>query len=712
VLGRVEVGVTPRRFTLSLPSKKHSVAAAAKRAVTQDSKMRDKAATADSFQNFAAGLGLGVNQQASAAGYGYNPITRIRTLLEWIHRGSWLGGVAIDVVGDDMTRMGVELRGDLDPEDIEHLDRAATSWSIWQAINDTIKWSRLYGGCLAYMWIDGQKSDTPLRLDTVGRNQFKGLLVLDRWMVEPTLNDLITDPGPDMGLPKYYISTADAPIKQGMKIHHSRCLRLEGIRLPWWQRISENMWGISVLERLYDRMVAFDSATTGAAQMVYKCYLRTYKIAGLREIVAAGGDGLNGLIKFVDNMRRFQSNEGITLIDGEDDFSTLQYSFSGLSDVILQFGQQLSGALQIPLVRLFGQSPAGLNSTGESDLRMYYDGIKQQQEARLRVPVTRIYRALAASEGVKLPEGFSIDFRPLWQLTDVEKVAVAGNLTTQVMQAFESGIVDRATAMKELRQGSKLTGVWTNIGDEEIDSAEGEPPPGSLEATQQSLELQQAYAPEPEEGKKSGVTDAVVNAFRRKSRRFVKDSMLGDVKVAGFDVVIEHDSGEIRYGRKLPAQYGFIRRTDSAEPGDQMDCFVGNQKDSGKVFIIDSFTDNGTFDEHKVIFWVADKEAACKLFRDYYYERRSLCVEVAPVLLAEWLEKGDVRQPYTQVTDSEYTPTSSNPETVCDKCRYFQKGICLNSLVQRDPKVPEVWGLGLKQVQPSGWCKQFEGEKQ
>jgi hypothetical protein len=36
--------------------------------------------------------------------------------------------------------------------------------------------------------------------------------------------------------------------------------------------------------------------------------------------------------------------------------------------VLLQFAQQLSGALNIPLTRLFGQSPAGMNSTGEGDL--------------------------------------------------------------------------------------------------------------------------------------------------------------------------------------------------------------------------------------------------------------------------------------------------------------------------------------------------------
>src|SRR5256885_239429 len=72
------------------------------------------AATGDSFVNFQHKLGIGADNPLTSGTYGFNPITRQRTLLEWIHRGSWLGGVAVDVVAEDMTKMGVELQTDLD----------------------------------------------------------------------------------------------------------------------------------------------------------------------------------------------------------------------------------------------------------------------------------------------------------------------------------------------------------------------------------------------------------------------------------------------------------------------------------------------------------------------------------------------------------------------------------------------------------------------
>jgi 8-oxo-dGTP pyrophosphatase MutT (NUDIX family) len=239
----------------------------------------------------------------------------------------------------------------------------------------------------------------------------------------------------------------------------------------------ENFWGLSVLERLYDRMIAFDSATTGAAQLVFKSYLRTYKIKDLREVVAAGGEALAGLTAYVEMMRRFQGVEGITLLDADDEFTADSHgAFGGLSDALIQFSQQLSGALQIPLVRLFGQSPSGF-STGEADLRNYYDTIKQQQVRTLQVPVTKAYRAIAASLGIKVPDGFQIQFNNLWQDTDSEKGEVAGKTFDVVSRAEESGLVDKACALRELRQSSKITGIFTNITDEMIEEAENEPPP-------------------------------------------------------------------------------------------------------------------------------------------------------------------------------------------------------------------------------------------
>lgn len=434
--------------------------------------------TADSFQNFAARLGLSAKNQNAASTYGFEFLSRDRIKLEAMYRGSWIVGQVVDCVADDMTREGIKIKGDMPPEDIAMLHENFAKLKIWDAINDTIKWSRLYGGAIAVMLIDGQDASKPLQIDSIAKGQFKGLLTLDRWMVQPTLNELVTDYCPDLGMPKFYDVMVGAPALQGKRVHYSRIIRIDGVELPHWQRIAENLWGQSVIERLLDRLIAFDSTTTGAAQLVYKAHLRTYKVKNLRAMISNGGPVMEAFYKQMDMIRQFQSNEGMTLMDADDTFEAHQYSFSGLSDMLLQFGQQLSGATQIPLVRLFGQSPAGLNSTGESDLKNYYDTIKQQQERRLRSPIERLLMVLCWSVlGKDQPQGFGMDFTSLWQMSDTEKADVASKHTDTVLAAEEAGLIDRHIALKELRQSSEVTGVWTNITDEDINAAKDDPPP-------------------------------------------------------------------------------------------------------------------------------------------------------------------------------------------------------------------------------------------
>lgn len=475
-----------------------SIKGAAAAAIKADTKLRDSlksrssitqdgagvtAVTSDSFVNFMQRMGMTADNPMSTSSYGFNPISRNRVMLEWIHRGSWLGGIAVDVVADDMTRAGVDYVTELEPDEQEQIDHCVTRYGVWDALNETIKWGRLYGGSIAVMLIDGQDLRSPLRLESIGPGQFRGVLALDRWMVEPTLEDLVTEMGPHLGLPKYYRVQANAPALRGQAIHHSRvAVRHEGIKLPYNQRMTENLWGISVLERLYDRMVAFDSASTGAAQLVYKSYLRTLKVKGLREIIAGNEKAMVGLMQQVEMMRRFQSIEGITLLDGEDEFEVQGHSaFSGLSDALTQFGQQLSGALQVPLCRLFGQSPSGF-STGDTDMQLYYDSIKQQQQRCMHHGVQIIYKAAGASEGIKLPKNFMMKFASLWDTDDKEKADIAKTTSEAVSGAYDSGLIGRQTALRELRQSSRTTSIFTNITEEMIEAADDEvqPPMGEM----------------------------------------------------------------------------------------------------------------------------------------------------------------------------------------------------------------------------------------
>lgn len=638
---------------------------AAKRGDSKRARTAQQAA--DSYQNFALSLGMGTDNALASSSYGFNPITRNRTLLEWMYRGSWLPGVAVDVIADDMTRAGIDMQSSLPPDQIEQLQQEATNLGIWLGINEGIKWGRLYGGAIVVYLIDGHDMKQPLRLEKIGKGAFKGLLVLDRWMVEPTLDqaNIVQELGPNLGQPMYYKVTNSAPALYGKTIHYSRCMRFDGVRLPYWQRVMENLWGISVLERLYDRIVAFDSATTGAAQLVYKSFLRTYKIEGLRELLAAGGKATQVLTSFVEMMRRFQGLEGITIIDAKDDMVVSQSSVqSGIAEALVQFGQQLSGALGIPLVRLFGQSPAGLNSTGESDLVTYYDMIKQKQENQLRVGVATVYKLMGASKGIQIDDKFNFNFSPLWQLNEKDAAQVDQQDTQSVALIEERGLISPRDALKELRQRGRPIGRWTNITDEMIEAADDEVAPspeelGVLPGGEPDDENDPAIPAKTAgiSAKKAKSQDAYLRRAQtatayltsKRGRKWLDAAPI--TEIMGRQIVIETAAGTARWNGApaISADYGYLRRVPSAEgPEEWMDCFVGPDRNSDVVFVCHQMVD-GKFAEHKIMFGFANATAAEDAFNSAYgWMPHVTCgkvIEFDKDGLDLWLVEGDKSKP-------------------------------------------------------------------
>lgn len=433
---------------------------------------------ADGFANFTARLGMTQDNQLARGGYvPGNYLTRRPQELEDMYRTCWVVDRMVNVVAEDMLRGGIDVHSQLPPEEEQALLRGIRHCGVNARLSDAIKWGRLYGGALAVLLIDGHDMATPLRMEDVGKNAFRGLYVLDRWQVTPS-QEKIAELGPALGYPEHYRVNVEG--MAGLNIHNSRVMRFVGVELPWRQRQAEEWWGASVVDKCLDRILALDSATHGTANMLFKSFLRVIGVDRLREILAAGGKVEGALVKMFDMIRLLQTNEGITLLDKNDTFSTHGWSFAGIYDALQAFAEQISGATGIPLIRLLGQSPKGFSS-GDSDMRTYYDTISTLQEDDLRDPYERIYSVASWSLfGHGLPDGFSFDFRSLWEPTELEKSQMATADAQNVAGLYSAGLLSKEAALKELRACGRVSGRFASISDEDIKAAEEEDAAPSL----------------------------------------------------------------------------------------------------------------------------------------------------------------------------------------------------------------------------------------
>lgn len=476
--------------------------------------------TTDGFANFVTRVGRGTDVANSSNSYVFDMISRNPRQLEAMYRGSWIVGAVVDSMAEDMTRAGITITSSEGAENIDNLYAHLSGLGVWNSYREAITWGRLYGGAIAVLQIEGQDLSTPLDFSTIGHKAFKGLAVYDRWQIGVDRQNLI-EQGPDMGLPEFYTLVPAGNVvkpngdKGGELIHHSRVIRCLGTALPYQQAIQEDLWGMSVIERLLDRLELFDNATISTGQLINRAYLRTIKVEKLRDILAAGGPAEEALIKMFEYVRMLQTNEGLTLIDGADAMETNAYSFAGLSEVLLMLSQQLSGASGIPLVRLMGDPPAGLNASGDVPLRLYYDKINTTQEGTMRGGTEKILKATYQSEFKKpMPEDMGFTFTPLWQLSATDKANVAKTTAEAIAGAVDAGLMERSDGMRELRGSAQTTGIFGGISDESITEAEDEPPmPDETQAP--SAEELAAAGENVVPFKKPAIADRIRRMFRK-----------------------------------------------------------------------------------------------------------------------------------------------------------------------------------------------------
>ncbi len=93
-------------------------------------------------------------------------------------------------------------------------------------------------------------------------------------------------------------------------------------------------------------------------------------------------------------------------------------------------------------------------------------------------------------------------------------------------------------------------------------------------------------------------------------------------RVDGYNISIENTKGSVRRGTgadgkpwktTMQNDYGYIRGTEGVD-GDHIDVFLSDTPEEGDVFVVDQVNEDGSFDEHKVMYGFPTEQAA----RDAY----------------------------------------------------------------------------------------------
>lgn len=308
-------------------------------------------------------------------------------------------------------------------EELKGLDR----------FTEALEYARAYGGAGIILGADDGSSNLRKPLNEDNIKSVKWLNVLTRTELYPI--SYYNDPmAPKYGEPEVYRIQPDSttwnsekPTPEAMskmvEIHESRLILFYGNRTSRRHVLNEQGWGDSVFVRVQDVLRDFDMSWAGAGILLHDFAQAIFKIKGLAEAMAGNEDDLiRERIQMLDYGR---SVARAAVLDAEEDFERKTTNMTGYPEMLEKFSLRLAAAADMPVSLLMGQAPAGLNATGDSDIRFFYDRVKARQNKVLKPALERLFRLMMLAkegpcEGVE-PEQWSIKFNPLWQQTDKEQ---------------------------------------------------------------------------------------------------------------------------------------------------------------------------------------------------------------------------------------------------------------------------------------------------
>ena len=93
----------------------------------------------------------------------------------------------------------------------------------------------------------------------------------------------------------------------------------------------------------------------------------------------------------------------------------------------------------------------------------------------MRPILEKLFPILCVSVWGAIPDDLNFDFNPVRDTSDEERSKLIKESADAIVEVFQAGLISQQTALKELRQSGSTFGMWSNITDEDIDSADALP---------------------------------------------------------------------------------------------------------------------------------------------------------------------------------------------------------------------------------------------
>lgn len=315
---------------------------------------------------------------------------------------------------------------------------------------------------VAYLFIDtGTRDDaelmtplTPTPAKMGGMGGIKGLIPVDPTIVSPGDYGAFDPLSRHYYEPRWYLMLS-------RRVHASRVLKMVQHRVPLLLLPAYNFGGIPATQLALDYLVHFTGTRESAARLIRKFSLTVFK-GNLQGLLYDAEGAEADIVRRLKYFARNRDNDGVELIDKEDeDIVQINTPLSGVDVIVRQALEMLAAIFHMPVTKYLGISPGGMNATGESDTRHWYDYVGSQQVSIFGPALQRLLGLLQAQHLGGVDPELAWEWRPLWtptarEVADTDKLVADG-----VVALVGSGVLSPEQGWEALTHGKE--GRWASL---------------------------------------------------------------------------------------------------------------------------------------------------------------------------------------------------------------------------------------------------------
>lgn len=335
-----------------------------------------------------------------------------------------------EVMAEEMTRkwIAIEATGTDDKNaKIKKLVDAIDRFGLREVFRDAIELDGIMGQSLIYPDIymgdkpaydDDDEIQTPLLMDKakVARGSLAGFRVIEPTWVAPNKYDSRNPMDPTFYKPQEWFV-------MGKRVHISRLMQIVSRTVPDILKPAYNFGGLSLMQMMrpyIDNWLDVRQSVTDLIKAFTIWNLSTDMAATLQD--GDSGVGLDDRLRLFTLMMK---NRGVMATDSEAEALTnISAPLGTLDHLQAQAQEHMAAPARIPLVKLFGITPSGLNATSEGEIRTFYDSIHGMQERVLYKPLKCAIDLIQLSEFGSIDPELTSRFLPLYELDEAAQAVV------------------------------------------------------------------------------------------------------------------------------------------------------------------------------------------------------------------------------------------------------------------------------------------------